>query len=132
MPVSTWVDDPERVRYIAFSGILSDEDVATSFQMVAEPGGDPHMDLIVDTSAVDEIRATAKGLQGVAGQRSRDAKRNIGPPSRVAIVAPADAVYGMARMYASYREAAATTSQYHICRTMAEAREWLGLREQES
>ncbi len=126
MPVRTWVDVVEQVRYIVFSGVVAEYDIALSYAMVADPTGEPTMDLIVDTTGIEGLDRITDALKSIALQRGADAKRDRPAPARVAIVAPSDAIFGMARMYEGYRESSGT-SPYQVSRTMEEAREWLGL-----
>jgi hypothetical protein len=127
MPVVTWVDHAAGVRHIAFTGVLTDGDVAESYWMVADPDGDPAMDLLVETSGVERVDVTEEALRAVAGLRALDSRRPAPAPARVAVVAPADVMYNSARMYGAYRQEAGAVARYFVCRTMEEARRWLGL-----
>jgi hypothetical protein len=94
---------------------------------------DPTLDHLADFSEVQRFDVTSAGLQSTA----RIMARRIDPGlawaearSKAAMVAPSDAVYGMLRMYQSYREADSARVSFCVCRTMAEARGWLGLAEE--
>jgi hypothetical protein len=127
MPVSTWVNPTEGVRHITFTGVLSDGDVAESYWMVADPDGDPGMDLLIETTGVERVAVTADALRAVAGLRALDSRGEAPGPARVAVVAPSDFAYETARSYGSYREQVGSRARYFVCRTMEEARRWLGL-----
>lgn len=74
---------------------------------------------LIDLSGVANLDVSAAEV--------RDVARNdpFGPGSRRAIVAPTDAVYGVARMYQMLRDDVG--EEIEIFRTTPEARHWLGL-----
>lgn len=78
-------------------------------------------DELVDLSRVEKVEVTSEGLRQLASTVAR-----LNPDRkayRVAVVAPDDVVYGMARMYEVFRDELAGTLQ--TFRTVDEARGWL-------
>jgi hypothetical protein len=128
MPVSVSVNASEHVRYLLFSGVVTDDDVREAYRLLGDDLGNPTLDLIVDMSDAERVMATAAALQVGAARRGFDAKHDLPGPERVAVVALTDAIFGMARMYGTHREVQGAKGQYLVFRSMAEAREWLGLR----
>lgn len=132
MPVSVSVSSLEWVRLVVFSGTVTDTDVVAAYDSAARCLLDPSMDLLVDTTGVERVAATTETLRTLASRRSDDARRAGTALPRVAVVAPNAAVFGVARMYEAIRESAAGVSGYFACRTIAEARRWLGLLDEPS
>ena len=79
---------------------------------------------------VEDLAVAPSAIQHIAELVAlADRAIPAGSRPRAAIVAPADVAFGMARMYQARRESQDTPRQYFVCRTMAEARGWLGLTE---
>jgi hypothetical protein len=132
MSVSASVSSIEWVRHIVFAGTLTDNDLNAAYDTVARCLLDPSMDLLVDTSGVERITATPDALRTLASRRKQDAVRAGATLPRVAVVAPDARVFGVARMYEAIRESASGAANYFVCRTVAEARQWLGLSDGEN
>lgn len=127
MPVSVSVSSMEWVRHVVFSGTVTENDLAVAYDSTARCLLDPSMDLLVDTTRVERVAATRATLEALASRRSADARRAGIALPRVAVVAPNAAIFGIARMYESIRESASGVANYVACRTLEEARRWLGL-----
>lgn len=129
MPLRVWVDADTHVRFAVASGVLSKSDVLEHYGAVlADPAYDPALDMVFDCTAVEHIDVepgTVKHISELVARADRAIPPGVRP--RVAIVAPGDAAYGMARMYQAYREVQQAQRVYRVYRTAAEAREWLGL-----
>jgi len=125
MPIEHHIDHGRRIVFAVVHGVMTDQDV---FEYQRGVWSDPAVagfDEIVDMSDVTEIRMPSS-------QRVRDlaaVSARMDPPgtsARLAIVAPADFAYGLARMYASYRGLQEQGSkQVAVFRAMAEAMAWL-------
>lgn len=127
MPITVTVNAAERVRYSVFAGTICDADVVDVYRRTFEaPDLDPSLDGLVDLRAVRELAVTPAGLERVAMLlRKVDA---LGGSRRVAIVATADATFGMGRMFEAFRATRGSCTEYRVFRDMAEARQWLGLK----
>jgi hypothetical protein len=132
MPVSVSVSSVDWVRAVVFSGTVTDNDLAAANDSIARCLLDPSMDLLVDTTGVDAIAARLDVLRAIASRRTQDARRAGVNMPRIAVVAPKAAVFGVARMYEAIRESASGAAGYFVCRTIAEARQWLGLSDEAS
>jgi hypothetical protein len=129
MPLDVWFDADRNLRHAVARGKLTDRDLLETWgDVLADPGYDPTADNLVDMSGVDRFEVTALGAQRLAdvfAMRARPAPPGVRP--RVAFVAPTDDAFTLLRMYEMYRELQGSPSRYFVCRTMEEARCWLGL-----
>jgi hypothetical protein len=129
MPIEIRVDSAERVRYSCVTGIVTDAEVLDAYERVVEdPDFDPTLDVIADMTGAIRIDVTANRVRELAERRARNARLNAARP-RVAIVAPSDVMFGIARMYESSGPRDDGSRRYLVCRTMEEARAWLSLPE---
>jgi hypothetical protein len=124
-----WLDPSERIRYVVGRGTLTDRDLLEAMgDALADPAFDPAADNLVDMTGVEQFDVTPTGacrLADVIYMCARPAPAGVRP--RVACVAPDDDSFAVLRMYEVYRERQGSTSRYFVCRTMEEARCWLGL-----
>ena len=129
MPIDIRVDSAERVRYSYVTGVVTDADAIDAYERVVDdPDFDPTLDVIADMTGVARLEVTASRVRELAERRARNARLNAARP-RVAIVAPSDVMFGLARMYESSGPRDDGSRRYLVCRTMGEARAWLSLPE---
>ncbi len=129
MTIDIRVNLDERVRYSIVTGVVTDADLIAAYErVVADPDFDPTLNVLADTRGIERTEITAKGVQLLAQRRARD-ERWVAAKPRVAIVATTDVVFGLARMYEAYGDREGDGKRYLVCRTIEEARRWLGLRE---
>jgi hypothetical protein len=116
------VDAARRTRVARFSGVVDDHELLGSYAgLVEEPGYDPTLNDLVDMTAVDRLDvSTAAVRQLVSMFTPLD---HAGVVTRLAIVAPRDHVFGMARMYEILRSDA--PEMIAVFRDMDEAQRWL-------
>ena len=119
------VDHDLRTRFVVVDGVVTDEELLRVYgAALARPDFDPGYDDVVDLTTVDRIDVTREGL--------RDLVHLVGPldrlaiPSRLAIVAPRDDAFGLARMYGQMRGDVAR--QIRVFRTRYDALQWLAAR----
>src|SRR5262245_12015637 len=125
MPLTYTIDHARRRLTLTASGTLTGAD---AYAYLAATQACPRL------SGYDQL-LDLSGAQGVAGaqgwrlfQLAQAAATHDAPGhvARLAIVAPTDLLYGLARLYASYRSAlAASTTQVGVFRTLAEAHAFL-------
>jgi hypothetical protein len=104
-------------------------DIAKAKKLLADAG------LAIEPLSLDQVRRLAQEIDDPTQwdvSIARDlavVSARMDPPatsSRLAIVAPADFVYGLARMYATYRELQEQgRKQVEVFRAMADAMAWL-------
>jgi hypothetical protein len=122
MPIQAVRDDTRRRITVTFEAAVTASDV-NSF-ITSEPpvpGGDQPYDILVDLryAHVDlETSAQAQSLAVVAERQDPNRRRG-----RVAVVADDDATFGIARMYAAYRERAGIAVE--VFRRLDQAEIWL-------
>jgi hypothetical protein len=127
MPLDFRIDHDQRTILATATGTLTDEDVFAYQREVWSRKEVAGFDEIVDLGAVEKVVVSS-------GDRVRalaDLASNMdvpGTPSRLAIVAPQDFAYGMARMFETYRSLTARGSKaVSVFRSMQAALDWLGL-----
>ena len=109
---------------LILSGTLTDRDLFAAYEaLYADPGHRVGMDELTDCRAVERVEVTTGGLVALAAATARllDVQAQTW---RVAIVAPSDIVFGMARMYEAFR--AESPEQVQVFRDRASAEAWLG------
>ena len=129
MPISFRVDRARRLRYATATGVITDADLLTILGAVLDdPDYDASLDQLFDGSGIEGLDVSTEAVREIA-QRLGVADRAIpeGVRPKTAIVAPTDAAFGLARMYQTYRGLEAPRKDYLVCRTIEEARAWLGL-----
>lgn len=126
MPVTITTNAAERVRYTVISGDVTGAELVEAFgRAAAAPEYDPSVNGLVDMRGVERLDVASSAIWDLA-QLLRRAERGV-TSRRVAIVAPSDFVFGMARMFEALAATSGAKTTYHIFRDMAEARAWLGL-----
>jgi hypothetical protein len=125
MSIEHRIDTQRRVVHARVLGVMTDADVFAYQRTVWSDPAVAGFDEIVDMSGVTEIvmpsSLRARDLAEVsAGMDAPDTS------SRLAIVAPADFAFGLARMYASYRGLQERGSkEVEVFRSLEEATRWL-------
>jgi hypothetical protein len=122
MPIQAVRDDTQRRITVTFEATVTASDVSSFITSEPPvPGGDQPYDILVDLrfAQVDlETSAQAHSLAVVAERQDPNRRRG-----RVAIVADDDATFGIARMYAAYREKAGIAVE--VFRRLDQAEIWL-------
>ena len=117
MPLLYSIEGP-LVLVVVVDRVSLEETVQLTDALLADPGFEATADLLVDASrgrpslSYAEIRTTARRWATL-----------IGRVRRIAIAAPSDVIYGLARAFQYFAECAGLTCK--VFRTMAEARAWL-------
>jgi len=134
MPISIRLDAERKVTYATATGVITDAHVLEiCTTMISDPDYDPSLDHIFDAGGIERLEVSPAALHEAAQIFARvDRGISTGAQPKVAIVAPADVTFGVARMYEAYREMHPSKKRYFVCRTMEEARRWLGLPEDEA
>lgn len=118
------VDAVHRVRIAEFRGTVDDDELLGSYaRLVEEPGYDPTLHDMVDMRGVDRLDVSAATLRRLVEMFAPIEPRD--PPTRLAIVAPKDHIYGLGRMYEMLSND--TPEDIRVFREYAPAAKWLGL-----
>jgi hypothetical protein len=110
--------DGSLVRIVVSGRVTMEETVQLTDALLADPGFEATADLLVDASrgrpslSYMEIRTTATRWARLAGR-----------VRRIAIAAPSDVIYRLARAFQYFAELAGLTCR--VFRSIAEARAWL-------
>ena len=124
-PIEFKMDAAQRMRVAAFSGIINEQDVISAYAaLMAEPDYDPSINDLVDLREVRRLDINAHGMQRIVELFTPLDKLDV--YNRLAIVAPRDELYGMARMYQTLRSDA--PEETRIFRNYDEAVDWLNAR----
>ena len=129
MPISFRLDPARHLRYATATGVLTDFDLLRTFAALLDaPDYDPSLDLLFDGRGIEGLDVSTETVRKIAHQVAlADTAIAEGVRPKTAIVVPTDAAFGLARMYETYRALESSRKQYLVCRTIEEAREWLGL-----
>ena len=106
-----------------FEGVVTDNDFIKCFSEIVSLGiAEPNTSLLVDLSGIERISVQSTTVRRAA-DLFKPLSKNI--TRKVAIIAPREEMFGMARMYELMR--APSSSDLNVFRTAAEAKEWLGV-----
>jgi hypothetical protein len=122
MSIRIELEEESGLRVIRAEGILEDEALyraLTAFWQA--PDYDPGRDELVDASGVTRADLSTDCIRRLAALAL--AVHPDGPPSKIAIVAPTDLLFGTARMYEAFVDAG--ERQVRAFRSVGEARAWL-------
>lgn len=116
-------DAAARLRVARFTGDITDAIMVDAYRsVVSAPDYDPEANDLVDLRAVTRFGITANGMRDVMVMFAPIDQ--LGIPTRLAIVAPADAVYGVSRMYQMLR-GDDVPETIEVFRSLDEAMVWL-------
>jgi len=116
---------PDRALVVTTgSGVVTEEELLAYWQKDYAneriPWGAPE---ILDLRAVECFGVTSAGLRRLVELDAEYAKQQHAP-SRLAIVAPSDLIFGMSRMYQMFSEL--NPNSIRVFRDLSDAEEWLG------
>jgi hypothetical protein len=115
-----------RIRHAVFEGTIGDDDLVEAYAAVLnDPDFDPTLNDLVDTRGVRRVDVTPAGVRRLADLVQQIDRLLL--PTKVAVVADADAAYEAALMYEAMRVEQKAPAQHRIFRDLAEARKWLGV-----
>jgi hypothetical protein len=129
MPLEIFLDPDERLRIAVGRGRVTDRELLEAWgDALADPSYDPTVDNLIDMTGVEEFAVTPRGAQRLAAVMEL-CQRPLAPGVRpkVACVASDDRAFDVLRMYEMYRELQGSPAHYFVCRSVEEARCWLGL-----
>ena len=127
MPLDYRIDHERRVVFAAATGILTVEDFLLRHREVWARSDVAGFDAIYDLGGLDDlVLSSGERLRELADLAST--MDVPGVVSRLAIVAPRDFAFGLARMYEAYRSMSLRGSKtVSVFRSMQAALDWLGL-----
>lgn len=124
MSITYRIDTAQNIVWTTATGVLTDADLlAHKRNLINDPAFKPGSRELSDVRAVERLEVTPNGIsQFVARDKADSAKLG---DHKLAIVASADVVYGMARMYQTLSNE--EVQHVMVFRTIPEARAWLGI-----
>ena len=118
MPFDFVIDSERRIVYSRAWGEFTEADVVAKRQRLkADPRFDPTFRQLADFSGVTRIAISTASIKALTSSDPWDSE------ARRAVFAPADAVFGMARMYEMLM--CKSTSNIGVFRRFEEAEKWL-------
>lgn len=123
MPITYVIDQIAQRVTLTYSGTVTDEELFAVYEeLYSDPRHRAGMDELADCRTVDRLELTGQGLRDLASRAAfRMDPRRVS--WRVAIVAPQDAIYGMARMFQSLRDD--SPEEVQVFRELVSALYWL-------
>ena len=128
MPVSYTYDEEENFVYTKASGELTDDDLKGFAEaLAADPRIKPGLRELVDCRAVDSVKGSTDALGYIIHININNRKKFEG--KRIAIVAPRELLFGLSKYFEVISHIDNAPFRIEVCRTVSEAREWLGIKE---
>ena len=123
MPVDYAIHAERQLVHSRAWGDVTDAELLDHQRRLAlDPAFDSEFSQMLDFLGVTGVKAiTADGIRDVAQRQL------YGPRSRRAIVAAHPVIFGLARMFASYRDVARAEEQIRVFKRLEEAWTWLGI-----
>ncbi len=110
-------------RIVTFRGPIVDRDLLDAYEsLLGDPKYDASMDDFIDLRDVTHMGVTSAGLHRLIAMF--DERDSPGYPTRSAIVAPSDVLYGVSRMFQTMR-GEDHPDELEVFRSLEEARAWL-------
>lgn len=125
MPIQWFVDDDPPLLVVRGQGHLTVDDL---IRYQEETSADPvtsGLDELLDLSACTSIEGDVEGAARVAAAAARARARRS--PGKLAILAPGDLAFGLARMYQAMAEGVEPPREIRVTRTAEDAAGFLGL-----
>ena len=123
-PIRFELDTARRLRTAIFSGVITEQALISAYiALISDPAFEPTINDLVDLSGVTKLEVTSSGVRRVA--QMFDPLNELQTQNRLAIVAPRDDLFGMARMYEILRSDA--PEETRVCRTIEDAKAFLGV-----
>lgn len=123
MPLTTDIDSSRRVLLTRISGVVSAREILDHYDRVAaDVRFDPTFSELLDLTELQGADLEAADIRQLA------ARTRFAPTARRAVVAGTGYVFGLARMFASYREGAGgRDDSVMVFSSEREAMRWLGI-----
>jgi hypothetical protein len=118
LPISYDIDKKQRLVTSRLWEVVTNDEVDDhNRRLRTDPDFDPGYRQLIDLSGITEIRITTPKVTAAAQDQY------FAPGTRRAFIAPTDATFGMARMFATRAEASGQTVE--VFRDRKQAEEWL-------
>lgn len=126
MSVEYTYDQERNVLYTRFFGVVVDQDLrAQAVAVAADTRIRPGVRELVDLDGIEKVEASPTSLDDNIHIDVTNREKLAG--MRSALIAKSDFLFGFARMYKSLAEIEGSPIAFEVFRTVSEARNWLGL-----
>ena len=123
MPATYTIDEASAVVTVECFGVLTNQDMLDCLaRLYRDPARTPGMSSLVDCRGVERMMVTPTGVQAAVMVKATMVDRRQ-PPWTVAVIAPQDEVFWMARTYEVLR--AGSPESVRVFRRPSEAERWL-------
>jgi hypothetical protein len=130
MSVEYTYDEERNILYTRFFGVVMEQDLRDQAEAVAaDPRIEPGVRELVDLVGIEKVEGSSSALGDNIRIDCLHSEKLAG--MRTAIVAGNDFLFGFARMYKSLAEAEGSPLTVEVFRAVSEAREWLGIEDDE-
>lgn len=127
MPINYHLKPENRLAIVVHSGTVSDKEFLSFYKSLYQDSGfDKSFNLLVDLSKAESSARSSSALYEQADMIRKQYADTAAKP-RVAVVAPKDLSFGLARMYETF--SSEMSWEFAIFRTDKAALDWLGLPE---
>jgi hypothetical protein len=117
------IDEERGLALVVYEGEVSAQQLAqVSEALLRDPGYQHVTRQLADLRRCTGLPVLAEELRDLAQHVAASDRR---PGVRLAVVAPTDVMFGMARLYSAHREP--STMEVAVFRDLTEAHAWLGL-----
>jgi hypothetical protein len=127
MPITTHFRQTEKLVIFIHSGIVPDEEFLSFYRTYYEdPRTDKTNNILVDLRQTESIARSSEALITFA-DTARAHTPMISPRPRIAVIAPEDLSFGMARVYEAFSDLVPV--DFNVFRAADAALAWLGMPE---
>lgn len=123
MPATYTIDERSEVVRVEWFGTFTDQDMLDGLaRLYNDPARRPGMSSLVDCRGIERMMVTPSGIRAAVMVEATMIDRHQ-PPWAVAVIAPQDEVFWMARTYEVLR--AGSKQSVRVFRQPSEAERWL-------
>jgi hypothetical protein len=127
MPITYQIRTDEKLLIFSHSGVVKDDEFLSFYKTLYEDNRfDKSFNTLVDLRRAESVVRSAAALNAFA-EYVQQQYANITARPKVAVVAPKDVSFGLARMYAAFSET--VPWEFIVFRDAGAALAWLGLPE---
>jgi hypothetical protein len=122
-PIRFEVDSSKQLRLAIFSGVITESILFQAYeQLLSAPDYEPTLDDLVDMRGVERLGISSQAVRHLVGLFAQPESQAA---NKLAIVASAAHIFGMARMYEIL--SSNTSEQIQVFRDLREAEHWLNI-----
>ena len=125
MPITFDIKPDKSLVVAVHDGVVPDEEFVSAYKLLLENDRfDDSYNLLVDLRRADSSARGTDALKGFA-EFMRNQYANVGTRPKIAVVAPENISFGLARMYEAFSDS--VPMDFMVFRELSGALNWLGL-----